>query len=88
VRKNEQLLIEELRWEKNQPGIIVKLAFGIQGASKELRSLAKVSSTEAVWVSGFINGEGVTHNVLFRLDGDEATGRRVSSLFIDASFWE
>jgi hypothetical protein len=39
-----------------------------------------------VWVSGFINGDGVTYELLFKLEGDEAAGMRGSALFIDTSF--
>jgi hypothetical protein len=84
ARKNETLLIEELRWEQNDPSH-VHLGLGSEAASKKLRALAKGSSGKT-WVNGFINGDGVTYEFLFAIDGDDAGGRRVVAMYIDASF--
>jgi hypothetical protein len=85
MRKKEDLLIEELLREKNDPSH-VRLVDGIEGASKKLRDLAKAAPGKSRWVNGYINGDGVTYEFLFAIDGDDESGRRVSSMYIDASF--
>ncbi len=84
ARKKEGLLIEELRREQNDPSH-VHLGLGSEAASKKLRALAKGTSGKT-WVNGFINGDGVTYEFLFAIDGDASGGRRVAAMYIDASF--
>jgi hypothetical protein len=84
ARKKEELLIEELRWEKDDPNH-VHLGLGLDAAGKKLRALAKGSAGKT-WVNGFINGDGVSYGFLFALDGDDANGWRIAAMFIDASF--
>jgi hypothetical protein len=84
ARKKEDLLIEELRWEKDDPNH-AHLRLGLDAAAKKLRALAK-GSVGKTWVNGFINGDGVTYGFLFALDGDDAVGWRIAAMFIDASF--
>ena len=62
------------------------LRLGSEAASKKLRALAKGTPPGKMWVSGFINGDGVTYEFLFAIDGDDAGGRRVAAMYIDASF--
>jgi hypothetical protein len=84
TRKKEDLLVEELRWEKDDPNH-AHLGLGLDAASKKLRALAK-GTVGKTWVNGFINGDGVTYGFLFALDGDDANGWRIAVMFIDASF--
>ncbi len=84
ARKKEDHIIEELRWEKDDPNH-VHLVLGLDAAGKKLRALAKGSAGKT-WVNGFINGDGVSYGLLFALDGDDAKGWRIAAMFIEASF--
>jgi len=84
IRGEEDLLIAELMVEKEDPDHI-HLTPGL-GETGDLRKLVKVVTGKETWVSGFINGDGVTYSFLFALAGNEAKGLRVVALVMDTSF--
>ena len=79
VRRKEKLLMNELKWERET----LRLEAGNRQASEKLRALAKDLGAPGEWVSGHINGDGVTYKFLFVLRRTDAK-RRVSALLIDA----
>jgi hypothetical protein len=85
LRGSEKLLLQELRWDKEDPSH-VRLTLGLDGGGKKLRALVKGAPAATTWVSGAINGDGVTYELLFGLRGHDVNGGRVAFLVIDASF--
>jgi hypothetical protein len=82
IRKKEDLLLGELKWEKEN----LTLESGQGKSPQKLRALTK-DLGPGEWVHGWINGDGVTYEFLLLVD--RTSGKpRVSACIIDASFDE
>ena len=80
MQKNERLLLDELKWEKEN----LTLEAGEGKSPKKLRALAK-KVAKGEWVHGWINGDGVTYEFLFLMD--RASDKpQIAACIIDVSF--
>jgi hypothetical protein len=80
IHEKQKLLLGELEWEREN----LKLEPG-QGKNEKLREIARKLGGQGAWLHGWINGDGVTYELLFLVDlaSDKP---RVSACIIDAGF--
>jgi hypothetical protein len=81
---HEGRLIEALRAARKQP-LLLRLVPGAAGADKKLKALAGASLAKSTWVNGTLTGDGFKYELLIGLAGNEAKGRRITSLYIASS---